>query len=230
MHLKVKEEVENISNILGKVPRALSNTQNTKEVADYLLPFSIGIEFECVQQNSFNVEAFKSIPNIISVNVDKSEQRFRIPAGLEGLICLYDLSIALKNNSLLNPLSGLHYHVDCTSFFPSLNFDVLKKQDWILKELDTWNYSGTYNKRCINLGKFGWVGLRVYFKTLEFRIGEMTFEYELLFKRITHLCRIVSKIKETIVLEQIKKDNPIALYEFNEVKVKEILSNRKVYI
>ena len=116
--------MENISilDILKTVPLVIQeNNIDAIKVSDYCLPYSVGIEFECIQNEHFNIEEFKSIPNILDVNVDTGEQRFRIPAGLNGIKTLYKISEALKQNSLLNPLSGIHYHVDCTDIYDKFN-------------------------------------------------------------------------------------------------------------
>lgn len=225
-----KEEEGSINNIISTIPKALTINDYTKKVGKYYLPFSIGIEIECIQNVDFDIEAFKTIPNILAVNCDFDEQRFRIPKGIKGLICLYDICTMLKVNSLLNPLSGIHYHVDCSSFFDYLDLDWLKKENWILDELDTWEYKGTYNKREIKNGKFAWVGRRSCFKTLEFRIGEMTFDYSLMFKRIVHLCRIVETIQEKALYSKYVKDNPLVLYESKDIEVKKVINNRKHFI
>ena len=178
---------------------------NDIDYINNLLPFSIGIEIECNQLKSFNIDNFKRIPFLIEVNCDSLEQRFRIPNGLEGLICLYLVCEQLKLNSSLNLDSGSHFHCDCTNYQQLLSVDLLKKhQDFIFRELDLWDYKGTYNKKAIAYSKGCWLNVRDSFKTLEFRIGEMTFDYSVLSKRIFSVVHIV----ETIInIEQINKNH-----------------------
>lgn len=224
--------MENISilDILKTVPLVLQEDNiDAIKVSDYYLPFSVGIEFECLKDENFNIKDFESIPTIIDINVDSNEQRFRIPKGLKGLQCLYNISEALKKNSLLNPLSGIHYHIDCTEIYDKFtDKNVQDNETWMLKELDSWGYRGTYNRRKIkfNCGH-QWIRFQSYFKTMECRIGEMTFDYELLFKRITHLSDIVRKFKSNVEHNYLQANSPILLYADD---VNKILTNRKKFI
>lgn len=190
-----------------------------------MLPFSTGFEIECDKLPSFNINDFESIPNILDVNIDNDEQRFRIPSGLKGLQCLYNISIALHKNSNLNLGSGIHYHIDCTSFFDKIEQDILhKNSEGILKELDDWNYKGTYNSRKVSYSMgHCWVRRQIGFNTLEFRIGEMTFNYQKLFLRIVHLNQIIKDLKYSCELNYYHKNDVSALYDKNIYKV---LQNR----
>lgn len=159
-----------------------------------LLPYSIGIEIECFQKNTFDIEKFKNIPYIIEVKCDTFEQRFRIPNGLRGLICLYFISEQLKFNSELNLGSGIHYHVDLSQTFYLIDKDI-RCYKWILNDLEIWKYDGLYNTKQVAFDSKGsWVNFRKYLNTIEIRIGEMTFDYTLLLKRILHCTDIVRKI------------------------------------
>lgn len=163
-----------------------------------MLPFSTGFEIECRQKDTYNINNFKNIPDIMDVNVDSSEQRYRIPNGLRGIICLYNISQQLNLNSELNPLSGIHYHVDMTKTFSSINNKFIQdNKEWILEELETWEYDGSFNSKGIGLG-YNWVRLSTEHKTSEFRIGEMTFDYSLLIKRIIHCNSIVKKMNTNL--------------------------------
>lgn len=224
--------VENISilDILKTIPTAISDSDiDAKKVSDYYLPFSIGIEFECVQADHFNLEDFKNIPNIMDISIDSGEQRFRIPSGLNGLKCLFTISMLLKKNSLLNPLSGIHYHIDCTDVYSMFSDEIVNdNSEWMLKELDSWGYKGTYNSRAIRFnGGHNWIRFQPFFKTMECRIGEMTFEYDLLFKRIVHLSSIVRRFKEIVNHKYLQTNSPILLYVDD---VNKILQNRKIKI
>ncbi len=159
-----------------------------------MLPFSTGFEIECRQKDTYNINNFRNIPDIMAVNVDSGEQRYRIPNGLRGIICLYNISQQLNLNSELNPLSGIHYHVDMTKTFGSINNKFIEdNREWILKELESWEYDGNFNSKGIGYGHY-WVRLSQEHKTSEFRIGEMTFDYQLLIKRIVHCNSIVKKM------------------------------------
>lgn len=123
---------------------------------------------------------------------NNGEIRFRIPEGINGFICLYYISKKLKMYFGLNPLSGIHYHVGIKDypFRPEL------ERDFILEELSSWNYVGSYNAKNIAGYKGNWVRYPTHIKTVEYRIGEMTFDYDLLVKRIVHCCYITREVIE----------------------------------
>jgi len=174
--------------------------------ANSLLPFDVGIEVECMGKEEYRYglldhKSLKDIRFIKGADHDRFEKRFRIPSGIKGLVCLYDVSIFLKNNCLVNPGSGIHYHIDCTDYPKVVCPDrtnhsfIRENQDWILKSLLHWGYKGTYN-----VWRVSWAKSAVRFdsskKTIEFRIGESTFEYDLLVKRILNCQNIVKLIKK----------------------------------
>lgn len=178
-----------------------------RAIDDYL-PYSTGFEIECNWLPNFNIKEFESIPDIMHVDCDGGEQRFRIPKGLKGLICLYNISEALKRNCSLNLSSGIHYHVDMTDIYDVLTNEVIQENsDWILKRLDEWKYDGAYNSRsvCFGIGST-WMRFQSGFKTAEIRIGEMTFDYNVLSKRIIDANSIIRELRETIgsTIEEMK--------------------------
>lgn len=192
-------------------------TIKDKEIIDHfnsLIPYSTGFEIECHYGQSYNEQSFRAIPDIMEVQNADYEQRYRIPTGIRGMICLYHISQQLKVNSELNLGSGIHYHIDCTEIWDGNLYDktsLADNADWILEELDEWGYKGTYNKRGTNPGKGNWVRANGL-KTLEFRIGEMTFDYPLLLKRITHCNSIVYRFKK-IVNSNLNFDPSVPVYE-----------------
>lgn len=178
-------------------PLMLLTLNSAQEISfiNSLLPYSVGVEIECNMGPNYNDKFFESIPYIMDVDIDNGEQRYRIPNGIHGILCLYFISIQLKKYSELNLSSGIHYHVDTTQFFHSLNSDsfIISNKRWILEELDSWNYKGHYNPRDIGEYRY-WIRLNHGYKTMEFRIGEMTFDYEILIKRVLYVNKIVSKL------------------------------------
>ncbi len=186
--------------------------------ANSFLKYDTGIEIECdfkYEPNlSYNqkvvvqrkaIDKFKAIPGIKSVNCDSYEQRFRIPYGIDGLICLWNICNTLKEFNSLNPLSGIHYHIDFTDVFQYIQTEDLESNEkWILKSLKSWKYDGSYNswKVAFQRSVTTSTAVRVQsdFNTVEFRIGEMSFEYELLVKRIIH-CQNISKLFKDKILE-----------------------------
>lgn len=212
--------------IVSDFPTSI-NTKEAEEVGLYILPFSVGIEFECGMQETYNKKDFEAIPYIVDIDVDEYEQRYRIPKGLKGLQCLYHLSTALYKNSVINEGSGIHYHVDFTDCYSRITDDFIRKEeDYILRELQKWNYKGTYNRKQVKRNQRGWVQVSDEFKTFEFRIGEMTFDYNLLFKRISHLIKICKQVKHDNNLYFLNIDN--SLEQKNTKKDKDIIKNRKI--
>lgn len=219
--------MENIDDLIKSSPLSLDETEDVNILSWYYLPYSTGFEVETSLKGGHNKEDFTLINNILEADVnDYGEQRFRIPNGIKGLKCLYEISIALKRNALFNTGSGIHYHIDFSDYYDLLTTEHIEKySEWILNELDTWNYQGTYNPRkCVFSPSRNWVRFKESTQTMEFRIGEMTFDYELLFKRISHCNDIVRKVKEEFN-EQVK-----AGYREYNINVKEIINNRIIKI
>lgn len=197
-------------------PLVLLTTKDEEiiEEANKFLPFSTGFEIECNQLPNFDASGFKLIPNILDVGIDSYEQRFRIPNGVNGLICLYNICEQLKLNSELNSSSGIHYHIDMTSWYDLVNSSFIEKNsDWILKELDSWKYAGVFNSRTCKFDtNHNWVRFQSQFRTAEIRIGEMTFDYELLVKRIVHANSIMKRLKLKLTEDE-EEYKPIIISE-----------------
>ncbi len=200
-------------------PLVLLTTKDEEiiEEANKFLPFSTGFEIECNQLPNFDSSSFKIIPNILDVGIDSSEQRFRIPNGVNGLICLYNICEQLKLNSELNPKSGIHYHIDMTAWYDIVTQSFINSNaEWILKELDSWKYDGTFNSRTCQFNtNHNWVRFQESFKTAEIRIGEMTFDYELLVKRIVHANSIIKRLKAKLTDDE-EVYKPIVVTEILE--------------
>lgn len=187
---KLVEELKNAPLLLLTI-----KDQETIDYFNSLIPYSTGFEIECDRAENYNAQAFTAIPDIMDVNSDSYEQRYRIPNGIRGMICLYHISQQLKVHSLLNPLSSVHYHIDCTDYWKEIcaianGEDKKKHEEYILSELDTWLKGDTATMR--NSGY--WYKLNSL-QTVEFRLGEMTFDYRILLKRIIHCNAIVTKFK-----------------------------------
>jgi hypothetical protein len=174
--------------------------QRDIDIVDSYLPYSTGFEIECSKANTFKDKYFNLIPDIMSIDCDGGEQRYRIPNGINGLLCLYNICNQLKLHSMLNMGSGIHYHIDCRGTFSKLVEHIGENPTYkesILKKLDTWNYMGTYNPRDISDGR-KWVRMNSRYCTFEFRIGEMSFDYQVLVKRIIHANDIIRDLKREV--------------------------------
>lgn len=202
------------------------NDPDVIEAGEFFLPYSTGFEIECDQGENYDVKNFTSIPDIMHVDNSAYEQRYRIPSGIKGIICLYRIAHQLKLNSV-KTRSGIHYHIDCTDLADKGLYSyshLAPFSSFMLKELDTWDYKGNYNKRVFNSG-FTWLRLNTRFNTIECRIGEMTFDYNLLLTRITHLQGIMKVVKARVLLDYNKTHNPCLLYK-REPSMEEILRSR----
>jgi hypothetical protein len=206
-------------------PFSLLLLSNPKDIyyVNHKLPYSIGIEIECHKSAVYNVKSFTQIPTIMEVSNDDGEQRYRIPNGINGFICLAMICNQLKINSMLNPGSGIHYHVDCTDLIEVKSSYMLdNNSDWILPELDKWQFRGTQKR---GIGSDGsWIrtnGLG----TFEFRIGDMTFDYKEIVTRILSATSIVKRLKESTGY------HPIPIFrEFQKDKFVKYLKDSKTSI
>ncbi len=227
-----EEEEESISKILKYNPIFLEHNEEVDKVANILLPYSTGFEIECAEGEGFDEDIFKAIPNIIDVNCSSFEQRYRIPTGLDGFICLYNIMENLKLYSIPNEESGYHYHIDFTDSWSLVTKESIELcENYILKELESWNYKGTYNSKQsrLNCGAV-WCRFQTYFKTMEIRIGEMSFDYELIVSRILHCQEIAKQVK--IMMEgQYYRYLPKKKHEKPKVdNIEEIINNRVIEI
>lgn len=207
-------------------PLLLLKFKDNEEVVEYvnnLFPFSMGLEFECDKLDYYSKEYFENIPNIMDVNTDSNEQRYRIAPGINGLITLHLLCKGLKQYSSLNLGSGIHYHTDLTPIYSEVinTKFIANNRNWMLKELDTWNYKGTYNSREVGYHLY-WIRFQNIFKTMEVRIGEMTFDYSLIIQRILSCCDIVKNIYKV-------SDNTIIYNDNVIINIEQVLDFNHMY-
>ena len=216
------EENINIDTILKTIPLALDvEDKIVQKLALFYFPYSVGFEIETITSD---IRIFDEIPYLIENKSSMNELRFRIPNGIKGIQCLFNISIYLKKYAELNPQSGIHYHIDCTDVYNLFSTDFINDySEYILTELDKWEYKGTYNPRkCVFSSSRNWVRFKDTLKTMEIRIGEMTFDYELLFERIRHSSEIVKTLKDKLLVPVVTK--------YDKHKAKEIVSNRIIKI
>lgn len=188
----IDSEFAKVEKLILEFPIPLLGIENSKILAaiDSYLPYSIGIEFECFQKDRYDILAFESIPNIMDVNIDSAEQRYRIPSGLKGLVCLYHICMQMKINSELDLRSSNHYHFDFTDIEERESIKNKDNEKYILDELVKW---GT----ALNLSQQdNWIRFFNCLGTLEIRIGEPTFEYNVIIKRLIDGCRISKFLKD----------------------------------
>lgn len=197
----IDNEFIRIEKLIYEFPIPLLSIENKEiiKTIDTYLPYSIGIEFECFQKSTYDIKRFKNIPYIMAVEVDCSEQRYRIPNGLKGLVCLYHICTEMKYNSELDLRSSNHYHFDFTDVlikkneceFENINeFINIKNTEFIFNELIKWETAFDLSR------KDNWIRFFNPLGTLEIRIGEPTFEYDIIVKRLIDGCRISKYLKD----------------------------------
>ena len=175
-----------------------------------LLPYSTGIEIE-INTNSrllpCNIVELLNQTGILDFGFEPEEFKFRIPHGIRGMMALYRVCEILKEHYQLNPKSGIHYHIDCSdlsnfSLFALHSYESYFKDSrnfWALESLKSWNYNGNYNPWKVTNSKEGVISFRYTLETIEFRLGEMTFDYNLMLKRIIHAQNITKKFKNDYI-------------------------------
>jgi hypothetical protein len=173
-----------------------------------IIRYKTSIEVECDHLFRSDphkiVKDSKNIEYIIGNSSTTGEYRFTFAPGLQGLKGLYNVCEFLKENCIYSE-SGIHIHVDMSDVSLLFTDDRLGQHvkdgrfDWVLNELDSWGYEGSYNPREIRYTKGGWAGFRNRLYTCEFRICEMTFEYHVLLKRIEHCNNIICNIKKDLL-------------------------------
>lgn len=238
-------ELINIEEAVYRFPLSLRGIKNEVLInaVNNFLPYSTGFEIECYQKDTFDVQAFLKISNIIDVDCDGGEQRFRIPNGIDGLICLYEICKNLKIHSEINEGSGIHYHIDMTKTFDLLNQEIIdKNKEWILSELDTWeDAKSTGQSRDCRIDVRCYVQFQTQFKTAEIRIGAQSFDYSFIIKRIIHCNEIVRRFNEILLctpnemrikkmslqLEQLNKI-PVINDDPDQYQMKQVINNRTI--
>ena len=183
-------------------------------------------EAELPAMSNYLIKSIPALENIFYTYQSLNELK-KIPT--EKFMRLYSEISGTENSVLkkyaeLNPDSGIHYHIDCTDVYDLFTSDFINNHsDYILTELDKWKYKGTYNPRkCVFSSSRNWVRFKDTLKTMEIRIGEMTFDYELLFERIRHSSEIVKTLKDNLLIPVVTK--------YDKHKANEIVSNRIIKI
>ena len=242
MEENLTDKLKQIEEAIYSYPLSLLNITNQSilNIIDDFLPYSVGMEFECHMKSTYDINNFKNIPDIISVSVDASEQRYRIPSGLKGMICLYNICTQLKINSAIDPGSSNHYHFDMTDVWdllPNYHDSNPSRQDYInpiLEELKTWGTALNYS--LIN-GWYRWNNLQ----TLEIRIGEPSFEYNVIINRLIQGSNITKRLKAKLTstqnerkiiqleaeLSKLKEQTSVQLTE-EQIEMQRIINNRNI--
>lgn len=173
-----------------------------QDIVNNMLPGDTGFEIECRTNvdSSYTVSTQLIKLGVIESNCGFQEIRFRIPRGIQGLVILHNCLEYLKTVCHPNPASGIHYHIDCRDLdwnAVSYAFQRLRNNGWnkyLLDPLVSWGYKGHYNEWKISENKQA-VRLCEYYKTVEFRIGEHTLDYNLIVHRIVHCHKLVKNWK-----------------------------------
>jgi hypothetical protein len=180
------------------------------EVGNIILPRSFGMEIETETPEPTRLKTYlETLEGMLVIPDDyKHEMRFRFPTGLEGIRLLYKVSNGLRKFSSENTDASIHYHIDFTDTFSLVNdthIDYIK--DWVLTELDSWNYQRTYNARNVNRSKSAWLKFHSGHKTLEFRIGNCVFDFDKMLKEVEHASYIAEVIRAYVFNDSETIDN-----------------------
>lgn len=221
--IEAEQEVS-IETIIRKNPLVLEENNKVNKVADFLLPYFTGIEIEGDMLSTYDITKFESVKGILDIKNDNDEQRYKITNGLIGLKALFNLCELLKTNSLPDYLSDIHYHIDFTDVHPLLtddNFNYVS--EYINSELDKWQVTPKYHGARFRRSS--------RYHTIEYRIGEMTFEYEIIVKRILHCQEISRNVKNTLKLLDNIAANKLKKEPKKEIiNAEEIIKQRKVIL
>ena len=94
------EENINIDTILKTIPLALDvEDKIVQKLALFYFPYSVGFEIETMTSD---IRIFDEIPYLIENKSSISELRFRIPNGIKGIHCLFNISIYFFNFNLFS--------------------------------------------------------------------------------------------------------------------------------
>lgn len=173
----------------------------TRQLANKYLPRETGVEIEILtlpfdDAGSLGAQILQI--GLVELSASNQEFRFQLHSGEKGMIELYKVCQLLKKYFRLNLGSGIHYHTSSLLVPDGYYHDIARKAsqyEWVLKELDTWDYKGSFNARTIRASKDAWVAMRFDKKTFEYRIGEMTFDYEVMIRRIVHVHSLTKRIE-----------------------------------
>ncbi len=216
------EAIDLIQETLMVSPELLLRTDAIQQYLEYLWPKDAAIEIECPQQGDYRVEPFLTIGLVECLSTSR-EQRYRFPPGLDGAISLYKLCQLLPQYLYSNDWGGIHYHTDMRPVWNEAYTEAIRSENkrWILAELDTWNYDGGYNSREVGKGT-NWCKFNDL-QTMEIRMGEMTFDYSLILKRILHCQSIGKRIRELVVpLTEEELELRALTLELNQLTVDQI--------
>ena len=183
-----------------------------KNIANNYLPVHTGFEIECANDYEAIDNRLDKLEGIIECGSSYDEIRFRITSGIKGMIALSKALEIIKEYAHPNPINGIHYHISADKFheyyrrIDGKTFSTIIHTEWfkeavsnpILKSLLSWNYSGSYNSWEVSTEKRA-VRIHDCYHTLEYRIGEHTFDYNLIMKRITHCHSLTIKATSNII-------------------------------
>lgn len=145
---------------------------------------------------------------------DLNEHRVSI-LGFKQLAGLYQVLEVMKNNCIDCKGSGIHIHIDISPFY----YPTTKKRNWYgddfylklqqvliqnsyldkVHEIFGNKYYGTYNRKTCSINEKGrWINIRTNYDTIEFRIGNLTFDYTELIDIVIKLQSLVKKVNREI--------------------------------
>lgn len=178
------------------------------KIAYSMIPYQFGLEIECSPVRECP-PMFKN-KGCLDESVSSREARFRIIPGADGMKTLFELCNHLKEHYHPNPQGALHIHVDSREkgfiggFFTGNDYSKkLSDKDFcesILSKLDDVGYIRSYNSRLVTYvtSAATWVRFQDTKQTIEYRIFDVSFEYEDLVKSVIKAQKVTKFIKSQI--------------------------------
>lgn len=165
-----------------------------------LLPLRWGIEFECINGLPININNSLNLYDF-SQNYPynpESDQQNEIRLSGQGYLYLSALYMALNKMKTYCKLidgGGIHIHINYLNYPTNQSklvtfFSQSKILDQVYKIFGS-KYVGNYNLKNCSIHKGNWV--RITHNTIEFRIGDLTFEYEEIVQILIKLQSLVKR-------------------------------------
>lgn len=174
-------------------------------------------------------------PNYWANQQSLNEHRVSV-LGFRQLVGFHKVLETMKSDLISCPGSGIHIHIDISPFIPDKIEDRRGTYErWLenirnqmvinldmVYEIFGSKYTGEYNRKSCRIDQKGnWVNIRSGFKTIEFRIGELTFDYEELIDIVIKLQKLTKEVMRKAHKISLQKGYNITKYHpLREVKEK----------
>lgn len=211
----------------------VENRKRLTKIISNLVPYRVGIEFECfgavgnylIKDKKPNNERIKKVLGIYDFSEDEhthnpndgtqdaSLNEVRVSfLGYKQLIPFYK-TIMILNKCLIIPAEkgGIHIHIDAPFVKDNTDkaikwFDRKIIQSEILRVFG--GYKGTYNQRGADISKGYYVRIATTYNTIEFRIGHLTFDYDTIIRWVIECSKLVRRCATELGVKPVVMANP----------------------